>query len=405
VTGTGTGATSVPAAHVGRQVHWSSQEDEGGTMSIRITDEDLVYTGPDSIAGKYMRRFWHPVMRAEDLKVGQAKPVRIMSEDFTLYRGHSGAPHAVGNRCAHRHVQLSTGTVEEDCIRCLYHGWKFDAEGVCVELPGGRARGRTKVIPSYPTQEYLGLVFVYLGEGEAPPLPRYPKLEQPGVLDVTLDTFPCNYYCSLENDAFHLPFTHKDLMEGRGLTGFPEVWGEETDWGIACYERWPNRNSVGVNHKGMPNVGYIVPAAIIAAKGTKHALHVSWRVPIDDNNHMQIRANLTTVTGKDAEDLLASRTPAFYDRSDIGKLGDLVLAGKLDLQTIKHPHIEAIQDYVAQVGMGPVELRKTEHLAKSDATTIILRNVWKRELEALANGGELKDWQMTASVQEPVPMI
>jgi 5,5'-dehydrodivanillate O-demethylase len=374
-------------------------------MKSKITDEDLLLTGPETIAGKFMRMFWQPVSRSEDLRAGQAKPVRIMSEDFTLYRGQSGTPHAVGNRCAHRHVQLSTGFVEDDCIRCLYHGWKFDAGGVCVELPGGTVKGRTKVIRSYPTQEYLGLIFVYFGEGEPPPLPRYPKLEAEGVRDVTIDLFPCNYYCSLENDAFHLPFTHRDLMEGRGLKGIPEVWGEETDWGLACYEKWPGRNYAGVNHKGMPNVGYIVPAAIIAAKGTKHALHASWRVPIDDDNHAQIRVNLTTATGDDAKALLESRPAEFYDRSQIPVLGEAVLTGKLQLSDIRHVHIEVIQDYVAQVGMGSIDNRRTERLAKSDATTILLRQLWKRELEALAGGRPLKKWAFTESIQEPIPMI
>ena len=378
---------------------------EVSEMTVKVTDEDLVLTGPGTIAGKFMRMFWQPVARSEDLPAGQAKPGRIMSEDFTLYRGQTGTAHAVGNRCAHRHVQLSTGFVEDDCIRCLYLGWKFDAEGVCVELPGGTVKGRTKLIRSYPTEEYLGLIFVYFGEGEAPPLPRYPKLEADGVRDVSYDVFPCNYYCSLENDAFHLPFTHRDIMASRGLTGIPEVWGEETDWGLACYEKWPSRDYAGVNHKGMPNVGYIVPAAIIAAKGTKHALHASWRVPIDDQNHAQIRVNLTTVTGKDAEALLASRPADFYDRSQIPVLGEAVLAGKINLPDLKHTHIEVIQDYVAQVGMGGVEMRATERLAKSDATTIILRNLWKRELQALADGRPLKKWEFTSSIQEPIPMI
>jgi 5,5'-dehydrodivanillate O-demethylase oxygenase subunit len=374
-------------------------------MESKITDRDLVFTGPGTVAGRFMRMFWQPVYRCEDLPAGEARPLRIMSEDFTLYRGQGGIAHAVGNRCAHRGVQLSTGFVEDDCIRCLYHGWKFDAEGVCVDLPGGTVKGRPKLIRSYPTEEYLGLIFVYFGEGDPPLLPRYEKLEGEGVRDVTYDVFPCNYYCSLENDAFHLPFTHGDLMQARGLTGIPEVWGEETDWGLACYEKWPGRNYPGVNHKGMPNVGYIVPAAIIAAKGTKHALHVSWRVPIDDDHHAQIRVNLTTVTGKAAQELLASRPTDFYDRSQIPVLGEAVLAGKIQLKGLKHTHIEVIQDYVAQVGMGSVDNRKDEHLAKSDATTMLLRKLWKRELQALADGKPLKKWVMTDAVQEPVPLI
>ena len=66
---------------------------------------------------------------------GQAKPIQIMSERFTLYRGEGGAPHVVGFRCAHRGTQLSAGWVEGDCIRCIYHGWVFDESGQCIEQP------------------------------------------------------------------------------------------------------------------------------------------------------------------------------------------------------------------------------------------------------------------------------
>lgn len=75
---------------------------------------DCFPTGPGTIAGRYMRRFWHPVYRAEDLQPGWAKPLRIMSEEFTLYRGEDGIPHAVAFRCPHRGAQLSSGWVEGD---------------------------------------------------------------------------------------------------------------------------------------------------------------------------------------------------------------------------------------------------------------------------------------------------
>ena len=63
---------------------------------------DFVHTGPRTIAGRYLRHFWQPVYRAEDLAKGQAVPIRIMSEDFTLYRGESGKPYVTAFRCAHR---------------------------------------------------------------------------------------------------------------------------------------------------------------------------------------------------------------------------------------------------------------------------------------------------------------
>jgi 5,5'-dehydrodivanillate O-demethylase len=70
---------------------------------------DFAHTGPGTLAGRYLRSFWQPVHNVRDLAAGRAKPLKIMSEEFTLYRGESGEPHLVAFRCAHRGTQLSTG--------------------------------------------------------------------------------------------------------------------------------------------------------------------------------------------------------------------------------------------------------------------------------------------------------
>jgi 5,5'-dehydrodivanillate O-demethylase oxygenase subunit len=115
---------------------------------------DFARTGPGTLAGRYLRRHWQPVYVAADLPAGQTKPLRIMGEDFTLYRGASGEPHLVAARCAHRGTQLSTGWVEGDCIRCFYHGWKYDGSGQCVEMPAEDSSFAAKVkIQSYPTED------------------------------------------------------------------------------------------------------------------------------------------------------------------------------------------------------------------------------------------------------------
>ena len=174
--------------------------------------EDFASTGPGTLNGRYMRQFWHPVERSELLPPGRAKPIRVMSEDFTLYRGEDGVAHVVAHRCPHRGTQLSVGFVEGDDIRCLYHGWKFNGGGQCVEMPAESAEFAAKVrIGSYPTREHIGLIFAYFGEGEAPPFPHVPGFAEDALIETNIDFFKCNFFQSWENDwdEYHVAWTHR----------------------------------------------------------------------------------------------------------------------------------------------------------------------------------------------------
>src|SRR5437870_4926246 len=95
--------------------------------------EDLVRTGPGTPMGTLLRRSWQPIALSHELAAGRALPARIMGEELTVYRGTSGKPYVVAGRCAHRGTRLHTGWVEGECLRCFYHGWKYDGFGQCVE--------------------------------------------------------------------------------------------------------------------------------------------------------------------------------------------------------------------------------------------------------------------------------
>jgi 5,5'-dehydrodivanillate O-demethylase oxygenase subunit len=101
-----------------------------------------------------MRSFWTAIYRSKDLPKSEAKPIRIMSEDYTLYRGDSGKAQVIDYRCPHRGAQMHLGWVEGDDIRCVYHGWKYDCSGQCIEQPAEKASFASKVkMRSYPTRE------------------------------------------------------------------------------------------------------------------------------------------------------------------------------------------------------------------------------------------------------------
>src|SRR5581483_1627077 len=219
------------------------------------TEIDFVHTGPGTLAGRYMRRFWQPIFRAEDLPAGRAKPTRIMSEDLTVYRGENGEPHLLAFRCAHRGTQLSTGWVEGDNLRCFYHGWTYDPTGQCIEQPAEPEPFCQRIkIQSYPCEEYLGLIFAYLGEGEAPPLTRFPDFEGEGRLEANVYLRSCNFFNRLDNDGIHTWFVHRreghDFRDWNGR--IPQAQWSEDEWGTVSRTR--AHNGSNVTHRGMPTL-------------------------------------------------------------------------------------------------------------------------------------------------------
>ena len=332
---------------------------------------DFAHTGPGSLAGRFMRMFWQPVYRAEDLARGQVKPVRIMSEDFTLYRGESSTPYAVAFRCAHRGTQLSVGSVEGENLRCFYHGWMYDGSGQCVDQPAESKPFCEKVrIRSYPAREYLGLIWVYMGEGEPPPFPRYPEFEEGDYEVVIYPPAPCNFFNRMENavDESHLRFVHSTL----GLTGCPRVEAKETSYGIATKSVWPNGYVNGAHYQA-PN------ASQFKTRGREK---IAWRVPIDDEHYVSFNVEPFERGRREAE----TATPARV-------LGAKILAGDLRVSDLGNIlTLFETQDFVAQVGQGVIADRQNDWLGATDAGVTILRKIWSRELRALAEGRPMKKW-------------
>ena len=248
---------------------------------------DLAHAGPGTLAGRYLRRFWHPIQVSEALEVGRPMRVQALGEFFTLWRGETGAVNLVQDRCPHRQTMLALGWVVGEHIRCFYHGWEFDGGGQCVAQPAEKAGFAAKVrIRSYPVRDYLGLVFAYLGEGEPPEFRRFPELEDSaGGVTVHSHPVPCNYFQRLENDLdeLHVHFVHNVTTDQIGLDELPEIRVSETDYGI---RREGIRSGSGMNitriaHFMMPNISMVdLPPSPAHRYWT---ITVSWRVPVDMN--------------------------------------------------------------------------------------------------------------------------
>jgi phthalate 4,5-dioxygenase len=141
-----------------------------------ITQEQnnlLTQTGRSTPCGELMRRYWQPAALAEDLTADKPLPVTLFGEELILFRDDQSGPALIGRYCAHQGFDMVYGRVEPSGLRCMYHGWLFDACGKVVVrgdwLPGGEQRMSVGQ-PAYPCVEAGGVIFTYLGPGEAPAL-------------------------------------------------------------------------------------------------------------------------------------------------------------------------------------------------------------------------------------------
>ncbi|PYN14780.1 MAG: ring-hydroxylating oxygenase subunit alpha, partial [Candidatus Rokuibacteriota bacterium] len=142
---------------------------------VPAPDPELTQVGPGTPCGEYLRRFWQPVAFARDL-TATPRRVRILGEDLVVFRDRGGQIGVLHLHCAHRGTSLEFGIPVERGIRCCYHGWVYDVDGRCLATPGephgSRLRERVRQ-GAYPTHEFAGLVFAYLGPPDGrPAFPR-----------------------------------------------------------------------------------------------------------------------------------------------------------------------------------------------------------------------------------------
>jgi 5,5'-dehydrodivanillate O-demethylase len=373
---------------------------------VPTADTDMAKTGPGTIAGRYLRRFWLPVAELTDVAPGRAKAIHVLGEQFTFFRGENGDPHLLAYFCAHRNTPLFTGRVEGDCLRCFYHGWSYDGTGQCVEQPVEDISFAQKVrVAGYQMRSYQGLAFAYLGDGEPPPLPELDRFSFAGVNSCDSYVRKTNYFNSLENsvDYTHPFFVHmRSEFTGIGVNReIPRVDAEETSYGILgkkCY----SDGKVTVNHILMP-----VAAFITVVEGTTTIEHLAFRVPIDDHSHRTFILHHVDLHGEAADCFIAMRAERRAALKALPPAEEIVAAvfrGEIHIDDVdeSRPDIIGIQDTIAMARQPPIGERPADRLGRGDFAVILLRKIFSRELQALANGEPLKAWHWPHDLQ---PML
>jgi nitrite reductase/ring-hydroxylating ferredoxin subunit len=346
-------------------------------------DDELVQVGAGTAAGELLRRYWHPVATSAEA-TATPRAVRVLGEDLVLFRDGRGRPGLVHDRCCHRGTTLYYGKVEEDGIRCCYHGWLFDPEGRCLDQPVevGRGRHRDRYRqPWYPVQEYLGMVFAYLGPPDRKPLlPRYDVLEtvedgwelvaDSGNIGLEGDPTPCNWFQTHENvmDPFHVFVLHVGFSGNQfvsEMAALPEVSWHPTERGVVSHQ--DRRLADGslfhrVTEVVLPNVR-IVASPFVTSYGPSDS--VAWTLPIDDT-HTKIVTLYKRPIG-------TPHPRALYDGRRWGELAE-------------PEHQRFPGDYEAQVGQGEITFHSEENLAGSDRGVVLFRHAFRLQVRAVAEG-------------------
>jgi phthalate 4,5-dioxygenase len=364
---------------------------------------ELTRIGAQTMMGDLMRQYWIPAALSSELTC-DGSPLRLMllGEKLIAFRDSAGRIGVMDHRCPHRCASLFLGRNEENGIRCVYHGWKFDAEGKCVDMPNVPPHQdfKHKVnAKAYKAVERVGLVWVYMGApAAAPPMPALEILlipdDEVGVSCIQRD---CNYLQALEGDidTSHFGFLHAghvdpdDVPEDHPIRHTvtiraPEYYVADTPWGT----QYAAYRSAGDGRTNWRFANFLFPFWTQQPQG-EFAEHVHARawVPLDDGHTMfyylwwkhgstsMARRRLPLKGGK----LIGSDrpTPEFLPnttdwlgrwRPTANESNDWQIDREAQRSNAVYSGIHNIhlQDQAVTESMGPITDHCFEHLAPSD---------------------------------------
>ncbi len=388
-------------------------------------NEYLTRVGRDTPMGALLRSYWLPLLYSHELPENDGPPLRILllGEKLVAFRDSSGQIGLLDHHCPHRLASLFYGRNEEGGLRCLYHGWKFDVDGRCVDIPSERngcsMMGKVRV-QAYPCREVNGIVWTYMGQGDPPPIPAIGWAMVPSENKSVLKYMRhCNWVQAMEGDfdSSHLGFLHRSFASDPETTSFTKQTGGDALRGIVALDKQPvlevADTAVGVMygaHRETPEDGsywrvsqFQMPFyTSVPAYNGLNRLKI-W-VPMDDTHTMVWEANWSAagpLSPEQREGKARRVGPSGFLPDDADWYGRNRFAARaqndylIDRERQRSANFSGmedetpVQDAAMQESMGPIVDRSREHLSASDAAIIKMRQCLLRSAEVLERQGRL----------------
>jgi phenylpropionate dioxygenase-like ring-hydroxylating dioxygenase large terminal subunit len=399
-------------------------------------NELLCQVGPGTPMGNLMRQYWIPALKSDELPSPDCPPIRtrLLGENLIAFRVTSGAVGFIANSCPHRGASLFFGRNEEEGLRCVYHGWKFDVDGNCVDMPSEPAESnfKSKVkATTYAAKERNGVIWAYMGPRETPP--ALPDLEAnmlgDGQYNVSKTQRECNWMQALEGDidTVHSSFLHHgaETPETEGTADLKYKTGDraaryivaETEFGN-CYGAYRPAED---DQYYWRIANFLFPFyTMVPSSPLDSGPSVRLWVPLDDGHTMywsMSGRSRNAVGGSATRARLRGETPpepaTQYVPHTSDWLGRYRLAGNRDNDYMINRDVQRsdksekgytglasifLQDQAITESMGPIYRRQNEHLGTSDSMIIRVRRRLINAAKALRDNGTVPPGAETPEV-------
>jgi phenylpropionate dioxygenase-like ring-hydroxylating dioxygenase large terminal subunit len=386
-------------------------------MISQQMNDSLTKVGPGSDAGAVLRHYWQPAALSDELMTARpVVPVRLLGEDLVLFRDSEGELGLIARHCPHRGADMCYGRLEDNGLRCPFHGWHFDRTGQCVEQPGepegSRMHEKIKAT-SYPVTERNGIIWAYMGPGEPPEFANFDCFRAPEThVFAFKGLWECNWLQAMEVgiDPAHASFLHRFLQDEDPADSYgkqfrdsaadtnipmtkllrdyprPDIRADETDYGMkltALRKLDDGRTHVRVTNQ-------IFPEAICIPVSREMTI-TQWHVPIDDTScyWYSMFTSYTTPVDRDVmrdqrlkEHRLPDYAPLKNARNNYGydpdeQASETYTGMGLDIN---------VHDQWAVESMGAIQDRTQEHLGKTDVGLIRYRRMLRNAIAAVKEG-------------------